>query len=657
MEPGSFISEPQYQRPERKNSDISYFKKPETLMMTSQQIPIIDPKPVNIKYGWDPSFGRRFFDKMGREFITFNKIDTYGNAIPLGSFCYAVAFIIYGFYRCKVYKVNDTFLWSIIFLFGGIGQTTAGFLEYLKGRSFPSSLYLTYGFYCLSHYAMYTIPSWFYINKNNSFIYNFSENSICAFYSGWVVLSFGFILASANINYLYTAQCLTAFAFFLLRSIGEGVGSLGTKRNAAGILQAVSGFFSLIICFSQILNIATYQKGVIPTCPGQEQNGIDIYYNKCCAPKLIIDSGRKSNVEFLRIFAALGVIVLHYNNPKIGGGFEYAKNGGWTQNLMLLTESIFICAVNVYVLISGYFMRKSMKRDLLKPLELLVQLIVFEMAFCIIKSLAKGNRITFDVIVSYFTPSYWFVFVYIAMYLVSPYVSLVWDKLTPKAKKILIILMICLFSVYPMIIEVVNYYHLPDETQYFRGVSTIGLEGSQAGYTIVNFLFLYIIGCALRDKEKDIEKIPTYVLILLLIADIGAIFGWARIEHKITDLAIFYTTALNYENPLVILEAILFLLLFQRMNLGSSKIINTLAAASFPSYLIHINLLEYSKIEKVMKKNIGWKIFHMIGVPIILYLISFVLCCFYRIIFDPLFSLLSKKWTKHRKYSVLPDSE
>ena len=153
------------------------------------------------------------------------------------------------------------------------------------------------------------------------------------------------------------------------------------------------------------------------------------------------------------------------------------------------------------------------------------------------------------------------------MYLISPYLSLVWDKLSPKAKKILIILMTCLFSIYPLIIEVVNYYHLPDETQYFRGVSTIGLEGSQAGYTIVNFLFLYVIGCALRDKEKEIEKIPVYIFILLLVADIGAIFGWTRIENKITNLDIFYTTALNYENPLVILEAILFFILFKRMNL------------------------------------------------------------------------------------------
>ena len=242
------------------------------------------------------------------------------------------------------------------------------------------------------------------------------------------------------------------------------------------------------------------------------------------------------------------------------------------------------------------------------------------------------------------------------MYLISPYISLVYDKISPNAKKILIILMTCLFSIYPMIIEVVNYYHLPDEQQYLRGASSVGLEGAQAGYTIVNFLFLYVIGCELRDREKDIEKISVWIFILLLIADIGAIFGWARIERKITGLEIFYTTALNYENPLVILEAILFLLIFKRMNISSNKIINTLALASFPSYLIHINLLEYCFLEKVMEKSLPLLILHMIGVPIIIFLISFILCSFYRIIFDPLFMILSKKWTGYRKYSVLVDS-
>ena len=280
MEPGSFTSEPQYQRPDQRNSDIDYIRRPEPIIVP-QAVQPIAPVPVPVapapEFGWDPTFAKRLFNKMGREYITCRRVDTFGNAIPLGSFCYAIAFIIYGFYRCKIYRVNDTFLWSIILLFGGIGQCTAGFLEYCRGRSFPSALYLSFGFYCLSHYAWYTIPSWFVINNNNSLLYNYSENSICAFYSAWLVIVFGLCLASARTNVLYILQCLTAFAFFLLRAIGEGMGSLGCKRNAAGILQAISGFFSLLICMSQILNNETFYRGVFPTCPLSQYNDIDDY--------------------------------------------------------------------------------------------------------------------------------------------------------------------------------------------------------------------------------------------------------------------------------------------------------------------------------------------------------------------------------------------
>ena len=44
---------------------------------------------------------------------------------------------------------------------------------------------------------------------------------------------------------------LLEFALFLLSAIGEKCGSLTTKKNDAEILQAISGFFSLLICFSQ----------------------------------------------------------------------------------------------------------------------------------------------------------------------------------------------------------------------------------------------------------------------------------------------------------------------------------------------------------------------------------------------------------------------
>ena len=79
-----------------------------------------------------------------------------------------------------VNSTNDTFLWGVILIFGGLGQITCGFLELIKGRAFPSTFYLTYGFYCLSHYFIYIIPLKFW--KFRIFGLNWDNNTLCAFY-------------------------------------------------------------------------------------------------------------------------------------------------------------------------------------------------------------------------------------------------------------------------------------------------------------------------------------------------------------------------------------------------------------------------------------------------------------------------------------------
>ena len=276
MEPGSFTSEPQYQRPDDRNDMVHYIPR-----QVVQSPPVATPPPVvapvvgGMRY-LDPNMARPLFNKFGSGAWIFNRLDFYGNSIILGAICNALAFITYGFYRCKVYRVNDTFLWSVILLFGGLGQITAGFLEYCKGRSFPCTLYLCLGFYCLSHYAYYVIPPHFDINYNTSMYYTYDDNSMCAFYSGWTFIAFGLLLGSVRSNLLYILQCLTLFAFFLLRAVGEGCGSLGTKWHAAGILEVISGFFSLFIGISQILNNETCFRLCFPTCPCSPDNEIDV---------------------------------------------------------------------------------------------------------------------------------------------------------------------------------------------------------------------------------------------------------------------------------------------------------------------------------------------------------------------------------------------
>ena len=216
---------------------------------------------------------KKLTKKLGTHQLIINDIEYYGNSIPFGAFCNAISFILYGFYRCKTYSTNDTFLWGVILLFGGLGQITAGFLELLKGRSFTSTFYLTYGFYCLSHYCIFIIPLKF--SKLKIFGFNYNDNTLCAFYGAWIIISLPITVASIKINFFYNLQCEAITAFFILRCFGEGFGIYGLVRHSAGILQAISGFLSLYICICQLINeYFGYQ--FLPAIPFKPNNEIDI---------------------------------------------------------------------------------------------------------------------------------------------------------------------------------------------------------------------------------------------------------------------------------------------------------------------------------------------------------------------------------------------
>ncbi|MBR6401872.1 MAG: acyltransferase [Eubacterium sp.] len=361
---------------------------------------------------------------------------------------------------------------------------------------------------------------------------------------------------------------------------------------------------------------------------------------------------RQSNIELLRIVTALGVIVLHYNNPNIGGGFRFVEG---TPNKLVLAffQAAFICAVNLFILISGYFMRHSQKRDLLKPLELVIQLLVFESLFLLIKEIPNSEPLTFERAVSYYIPSYWFVFVYISIYLISPYLNIMWDKLGVRDRQILLSILLCIFSVYPIIMDMVAYL----SKVKMSGTSTIGLDGAQSGYTIVNFVLMYLIGLYMRDKDElelrlTGENNPkSSKTALLLFLNILVVLIWSILDLTVFNRNTALIPAWCYQNPFVITEAILFFRLFKNMKIKNNKVINSLAAASFPSYLIHMNLLGYFGIKNAVHGNPVLLVLHIICCAGAIYLISYLMHTIYQLITARVFRVIDRRWIRRRRYA------
>lgn len=96
---------------------------------------------------------------------------------------------------------------------------------------------------------------------------------------------------------------------------------------------------------------------------------------------------RESKFELLRILAILGVIVLHYNAI----GLAHVAEGSINKEIIYFTESMYICSVNVFILISGYFICRSESQTLWKPIELWFQVITFNILLSFLSMVMKSE--------------------------------------------------------------------------------------------------------------------------------------------------------------------------------------------------------------------------------------------------------------------------
>lgn len=67
---------------------------------------------------------------------------------------------------------------------------------------------------------------------------------------------------------------------------------------------------------------------------------------------------RNSSIELLCILLGFAVIILHFNYYP-GGAVELTA--GFTQTILVFLEILCICAVNTFILISGYYGVKTAK--------------------------------------------------------------------------------------------------------------------------------------------------------------------------------------------------------------------------------------------------------------------------------------------------------
>ena len=334
---------------------------------------------------------------------------------------------------------------------------------------------------------------------------------------------------------------------------------------------------------------------------------------------------KNSSIELLRIFAMLGIITLHFNAPGSYGAMYYVNKESLNNLYMHFTESLSICGVDLFVMISGYFLVNRTNQKISKVILLITQVVAFRLIYFIV-GLACGSPFSIKEMAICFLPVNYYVVLYSTLYIISPYINNAIRCLNKRSFKKMCLLAFFLFSVWTTFVDIM--VHFGD----FNSLSTIGIEGSQGGYTIVNFVLCYILGAYISIGSINISST---LRMLILLSSVFIVFF----------LSFFANLMWNYNNPFVICIAFMLLTIFKDIRINSHRI-NEFASGVFTCYLVQGAFLNVLDFQWIAGLDLPMLILYQTSVMLVIYCVSYIISKLYNHIVNRNMTYLFEKILK-----------
>ncbi|MBR3630536.1 MAG: acyltransferase [Oscillospiraceae bacterium] len=278
---------------------------------------------------------------------------------------------------------------------------------------------------------------------------------------------------------------------------------------------------------------------------------------------------RESNFELLRIIAMLMIVLHHF---AYHGKFQFPEEGAtlnqlWTQFILVGGK----VGVDIFVLISGYFLILSKSVRTAKAIRLWGQIFFYSVGFFAVFMIAGKEVPDFNNVLKHVLPLtyrlWWFASSYFLLYLLSPYLNILLHSLSKQQYIGLILLMTVFWSLIPTL-----------TAQKFLSNDLLW------------FVTLYAIGGYIRIFGTS-SKLSAAPLILLSLGIMVLIFLTAPALDKLSARYEFITMKSNYFYDMqripVLIASLLMFLGFSKIHMRTSKFINVISSATFGVYLIH----------------------------------------------------------------------
>lgn len=288
-----------------------------------------------------------------------------------------------------------------------------------------------------------------------------------------------------------------------------------------------------------------------------------------------VESKRQYGIDFLKIISMLMIVLLHILNH--GGVLKGLNSFSAQYAAAHFLQCMAVCAVNVYVMISGYlYVEKDFK--LQNIVRLWITVLFYSATLPLLLKLS-GQDIGIKTILSGFFPilrsQYWFFTQYFALFFMIPVLN--WAIKKRQLAQRALITLILLLAVLPVFALGKDLFRVSD------------------GYSFIWFTVLYLCGGYVKEYHVDTKISPKRAIIgyiscvfLIWLLEIGTYVIVSKVfgDTHYTEIFVHYTS------PLVLGSAFFLLIRFSKLKFKSTmiaSILPTISALTFGVYLIHDN--------------------------------------------------------------------
>lgn len=339
---------------------------------------------------------------------------------------------------------------------------------------------------------------------------------------------------------------------------------------------------------------------------------------------------RQANIELLRIVAMLMVVMLHYLT-KGEATVSMVENLGPLNMILWFIKALCVVAVNVYVLISGYFLLEA-KWKVSRLVSLWLQMMFYSLGVplvCFVLGVGEikqwGLYDWINVVFPIQMEHYWFITAYFVLYILVPVLSAGVKQLNQKQHGWIIAGLLLVISV-------------P------KSVLPIGIPTDRYGYDFGWFICLFLIAAYLRMYGIPVFNRKRTAFAIYLAAVLG-IWGISLVCAVLTRKGLSFTHMMNmtysYNYLLVVIAAVALFYVFKYIEIPQGKVsylICRISSYNLGVYLLHENMAIRTKWQFLLGiENVkgGVEIFpHMIFSVIAVFiagvLVDYVRDCFFK---------------------------